>query len=209
MKDHSTARHPGPWRVMQVDSEVAGIIVAVGFLAMGLVSMPIARWFVLGCFALGIVVAVLLRFTPKRLGVVVLGTRVVLVALPFWWAGMPRQRPHNVSYNALHVRPENAGVTLRDTGYWLDCWFDKDEKLDRCRLANAKGTAVFEDVFLPCAGQTPIPQTELQLDKRRTGSSWTRSPDNRISVPAVYLEHGQVLLPRRFFAEARQNVYCD
>lgn len=67
MKDHSTARHPGPWRVMQVDSEVAGIIVAVGFLAMGLVSMPIARWFVLGCFALGIVVAVLLLH-PETLG---------------------------------------------------------------------------------------------------------------------------------------------
>jgi hypothetical protein len=60
MKDHDTNRHPGPWRVMNVDSETAGILVAVGFLAMGLVSIPVARWFVLGCLALGGAFAVLL-----------------------------------------------------------------------------------------------------------------------------------------------------
>jgi len=39
MKDHDVNRHPGPWRVMQVDAEFAGLIVAVGFLVMGLVSI--------------------------------------------------------------------------------------------------------------------------------------------------------------------------
>ena len=66
MKDHDASRHPGPWRVMRVDSETAGILVAVGFLAMGFVSMPIATVFVLGAIALGVVVALLLRFIPNR-----------------------------------------------------------------------------------------------------------------------------------------------
>jgi hypothetical protein len=53
--------HPGLWRVMQVDSEFVGLLVAVGFLVLGLVSMPIATAFVLGAIALGVVVALLLR----------------------------------------------------------------------------------------------------------------------------------------------------
>ena len=40
---------------MQIDSEFAGILVAVGLLLIGLVSMPIVTWFLLG--ALGSVAA--------------------------------------------------------------------------------------------------------------------------------------------------------
>jgi hypothetical protein len=50
MKQHDSNRHPGPWRLMQVDSEFAGLLVAVGFVVMGLVSMPIATWFLLEQF---------------------------------------------------------------------------------------------------------------------------------------------------------------
>ena len=53
MKDHDANRYPGPWRVMNVDAGVAGLIVAVGFLVMGLVSLPIVKWFVLGTLLLG------------------------------------------------------------------------------------------------------------------------------------------------------------
>jgi hypothetical protein len=66
MKDHDANRHPGPWRVMQVDAGLAGIIVAVGFLVMGLVSIPVVRWFLLGALLLGGVVALLLRLTRKE-----------------------------------------------------------------------------------------------------------------------------------------------
>ena len=34
-------KHPGPWRMMRANAEFAGIIVAVGFLLMGLVTMPV------------------------------------------------------------------------------------------------------------------------------------------------------------------------
>ncbi len=66
MKHHDVNRHPGPWRVMRVDAEFAGLLVAVGFLLMGLVSMPIATWFLLGALVLGVVVALLLRFSRKE-----------------------------------------------------------------------------------------------------------------------------------------------
>ncbi len=65
MKQHDANRHPGPWRVMRVDSEFAGLLVAVGFVVMGLVSMPIATWFVLGALLLGVGVALLLRYVRK------------------------------------------------------------------------------------------------------------------------------------------------
>jgi hypothetical protein len=65
MKQRDANRQPGPWRVMRVDSEFAGLFVAVGFVVMGLVSMPIAKWFLLGALLLGIGVALMLRWIRK------------------------------------------------------------------------------------------------------------------------------------------------
>ena len=208
MKDHDANRHPGPWRVMRVDSEFAGILVAVGFLVLGFVSMPIGTWFVLGCLVLGGAFALLLRFTPKRFFGLASGTLVIPVVAVLWWAGGPPQRPHSVSSNALHIGTTNVGFTLHRTGYWLDCWFDKDSNVDRCRLTDAKGTGLFEDVFLPCAGQAPLPQSELIFDARWTGDKWIRS-DKGINIPIVYLEYGRALLPRSLYAEARQDAGCS
>jgi len=84
MKDHDANRHPGPWRVMKVESEFAGLLVAVGFLVMGFVSMPLATGFVLGAITLGVVVALLLRFTPKKFTRVVLGRVIILTAVVLW-----------------------------------------------------------------------------------------------------------------------------
>ncbi len=210
MKDHGSNPHPGPWRVMRVDSEFAGILVAVGFLVMGLVSMPIGTWFVLGCLLLGVVVALLLRFTSRKFTGVVLGAVVVLMAVVLWWVGRPPQRPQGVSPNALHLEPNNAGSTLHKKGYWLDCWFDRDANLDRCRLTDAKGITLFEDVFAPCVAQPPFPQSELALDARWTGRTWIQSQDKRVNVPVVYLtKYRQILLPRSLHAEARQVGYCS
>jgi membrane protein YdbS with pleckstrin-like domain len=61
MKSHDSARHPGPWRMMRVDSEFVGLLIAVGFVLMGLVSTPTVTWFVLGAIFLGVTVALLLR----------------------------------------------------------------------------------------------------------------------------------------------------
>jgi len=66
MKHRGPNRHPGIWRVMQVDSELAGILIAAGFVLMGLVSMPIAKWFFLGAVLFGAVVALVLHWTKKK-----------------------------------------------------------------------------------------------------------------------------------------------
>lgn len=209
MEDHDAKRHPGPWRVMQVDSEFAGILVAVGFLVLGLVSMPVATGFVLGSIGLGVVVALLLRFTPKKFSRLVLAVVIILAAGVLWWLGHRPGRPRTVSSNALYVLPNNVPFTLHKTGYWLDCWFDQQAKVDRCKLTDENGNGAFEDVFLPCVGQIPLPQSELVFNAVRTGHTWTQSQDKRINVPDVYLDNGQVLISRSLLAQVRQEGYCS
>ncbi len=65
MKNRDASRHPGIMRVMKVDSESAGLLLAVAFLVMGAVGLDIGKWFVLGALVLGVGVAVLLRVTRK------------------------------------------------------------------------------------------------------------------------------------------------
>jgi len=208
MENHEVKRHPGPWRVMRVDSEFAGLLVAVGFLVLGLVSMPIATVFVLGAIALGVVVALLLRFIPRKFSRVIVGTLIILAAFVLWWTGHKPRRPHTVSSNALYVVPNNVPFRLHRTGYWLECWFDQHENVDRCKLTDEHGTVSFEDVFLHCEGCTPLPQSELVF-KWETGRTWIQSCDKRVNVPVIYVAYGQTLLPRSLYAEARQEVYCS
>ena len=119
MKDRDASRHPGPFRIMQVDSEIAGLLVAVGFLVMGFVSMPIATGFVLGAIALGVIVALVLRFTPKKFSRVVLGTVIILAVCVLWWLGHKPRRPRTVSSNALYVLPTTFRLhcTRQDIGW--------------------------------------------------------------------------------------------
>jgi len=65
MKHRDPERHPGPWRMMPVDSEFAGLLLAGGFLVMGAVGLDIGKWFILGALVLGVAVALRLRFTRK------------------------------------------------------------------------------------------------------------------------------------------------
>jgi hypothetical protein len=194
---------------MQVDSELAGLLVAVGFLVMGFVSMPIATWFVLAAVALGVFVALVLRFTPKKYSRVVVGTVIIFAAVVLLWEGREPRRPRTVSSNALYVLPDNAPLRFHNRGYWLDCWFDEQANVDRCRLTDEKGTGLFEDVFLPCIGKEPLRQSVLVFNGRRqwTGDIWNQSADKGTKIPVVYVD-GQVLLPQSFYAEAKRDVYC-
>jgi hypothetical protein len=209
MKDHDAIRHPGPFRVMNVDSEFAGLLVAVGFLVMGFVSMPIATGFVIGAITLGVVVALLLRFTPKKFSRAVLGTVIILAVGLLWWLGHKPRRPSTVSANALYVLPNNVPFTLHKTGYWLDCWFDQHANVDRCKLSDEDGTGSFEDQFLPCVGQSPLKKSALVFDTRWTGDTWIRSPDKGVNVPVVVLKDRQVLLPQSFYAQAKHDARCS
>jgi hypothetical protein len=61
MKHHETSPHPGPMRFLRVDAEFIGLVIAVGFVVMGLIGLPIAKWFLLGAVLLGAGVALMLR----------------------------------------------------------------------------------------------------------------------------------------------------
>ena len=62
MKQHATPPHPGPFRIPRVDAEIAGIIVAIGFVVMGVVAIPIVKWFLLGAVVLGGLFALIRSF---------------------------------------------------------------------------------------------------------------------------------------------------
>jgi len=40
-------------RVMAVDAEFAGVLIAIGFVLLALIGLPIAKWFLLGTVMLG------------------------------------------------------------------------------------------------------------------------------------------------------------
>jgi len=208
METHEVNRHPGPWRVMRVDSEFAGLLVAVGFLVLGLVSMPLATGFVLGAIALGVVGALLLRFIPRRFSRLIVGMLIVLAAFVLWWAGHKPRRPHTVSSSALYVLPNNVPLRLFQTGYWLECWFDQHDNVDRCKLTDEHGTVSFEDVFIQCEVCTPLPQSDLVF-KRETGRTWIQSCDKKVNVPVIYVAYGETLLPRslKCRAQARDPLF--
>ncbi len=208
MQDRSASRHPGPFRIMRVDSEIAGLIVAVGFLVMGFVSMPIAKGFVLGAVACGVIVALVLRFTPRKLSRMIGGAFVVLAAFVLLWAGRKPLRPHNVSANAVYVLPNNVSLGFFQTGYWLECWFDQHDNADRCKLTDAHGVVSFEDVFIQCESCKPLPQSELVF-RGETGRTWIQSCDKRVNVPVIYVKFRQALLPRSLYKEATQEAHCD
>lgn len=66
VKDHSTPPHPGPFRIPTTSGEFAAIIVAVGFVTLGVAGLPIAKFFLLGAVILGVVVAMLFRVLRKK-----------------------------------------------------------------------------------------------------------------------------------------------
>ncbi len=66
MKQHQTSQHPGPFRIPRVDAEFAGILVAVGFVVMGVVAIPIVKWFLLGALLLGGVFALVRHFAERE-----------------------------------------------------------------------------------------------------------------------------------------------
>ena len=66
MRDRTPNPHPGPYRIMRINSESIGIIIAIGFVVMGVVGVPIAKWFLIGGSVLSIGIALVLRYLRNR-----------------------------------------------------------------------------------------------------------------------------------------------
>jgi hypothetical protein len=66
MKNHDAGRHPGPMRVMPVDAEFAGVLIAIAFVVLAVVGLPIAKWLLLETVLVGGAVALLFRFLRRH-----------------------------------------------------------------------------------------------------------------------------------------------
>ncbi len=67
MKDHNTPPpHPGPFRIASVGGEFGAIIVAIGFVLLGLTGLDLGPGFLLVATILGIGIAILLHFVHKK-----------------------------------------------------------------------------------------------------------------------------------------------
>jgi len=132
-------------------------------------------------------------------GAAVLVTTTVLVFL--LWEGRKPERPANLPANAIYIERGVVPFKIRSTpGNWVGCWFDEVERVDRCRVTNENGWQEFEDVFLPYKDVSPVPERDLKLDRKRTGTLWFGR------VPVIYLANGEILLARTNFDEARRRL---
>lgn len=66
VKDHSVPRHPGPFRIPKLEGEFDAVLVAAGFIALGLAGLPIAKFFLLGAVLVGVAIAVLFRVVRRK-----------------------------------------------------------------------------------------------------------------------------------------------
>ena len=82
-------------------------------------------------------------------------------------------------------------------GYWyVNCWLDKVENVDRCRIYHSDGGVLHEDVYLPYDGSGTVPAERLQIS-RSTGSN---------GPYIVYLRDGTILLTRSDFEHQRRFI---
>jgi len=137
------------------------------------------------------------------------GASVLVVGcagLALWWAGRPPKRPPNLSAGALFIEKFNVPFKVRETGEWLDSWFDERDRAARCKLTNMNGWLEFEDVFLPYPGQAPLSQADVVVDRRRTGGLWSGTYEKGTNYPIPYLTNGEILLPKSEYEKAQRCV---
>jgi hypothetical protein len=107
--------------------------------------------------------------------------RLVPVAIAATLACCRANRPADVPQGAVPV-------SFSSSGGWAYCWFDSDDRVNRCRTYAADGRRLYrfgreadnDDVFLRYQGSGPVPQDQLKIDVVHT------SPD------FIWLENGVV-----------------
>jgi hypothetical protein len=58
--------HPGPFRLVRIGIGAVAILIALGFVMLGLIGVPIARFFLLGAILLGAGIAILFHALRKK-----------------------------------------------------------------------------------------------------------------------------------------------
>jgi hypothetical protein len=100
-----------------------------------------------------------------------------------------KRRPKNVPTQAFYV------PTVK-TYWYVHCWLDQADSVNRCRIYHSDGTVMYEDAYLPYQGTGPVPPERLEVS-RQTGSN---------GPYVVYLRDGTILLTRSDFDHQKRFV---
>lgn len=70
-----------------------------------------------------------------------------------------KRRPKNVPPQAFYV------PTVK-TYWYVHCWLDWAESVNRCRIYHSDGTVMYEDAYLPYQGTGTVPPERLEIERR-------------------------------------------
>lgn len=130
------------------------------------------------------------------------GVAVLVIAGAYWWANIPPKRPRGVPASAVFLWAGHLGLPAPKHGTWIQCWTDNPNEVNRCRLTEMDGTVQYEGIFLAAAGNTPVPESDLEIESEPTGdvTHWVRLGGLR-GAPLVFLKNGTVLIPKDAYQE--------
>lgn len=92
-------------------------------------------------------------------------------------------RPQGVPTSSVFV-PAAKG------GYWHTCRLDQTDQECRCTIYLGDGRIVYDEVFLPYEGSTPIEEKDLKITPDGTGDT-------------VKLANGRLLLPQSDYKKVK------
>jgi hypothetical protein len=151
----------------------------------------------------------------RRLGIAFL-ILCILYGLFYMWENSPPKRPANVPSSAGYYGGWALPFTFSKRGDWVNCWFDGEKNVDRCRVTQVDGSFKYEGTYLPYQSHTPIPQNELLIDSDAMNRGQEQvnvgasiddpsMSDYRV-VPLVYLRDGEVLIPERAYKRGKEQL---
>ena len=136
----------------------------------------------------------------------VLGALFLAFVALMWWGSRIPKRPSNISASGIFIERGSVPFKLSMHGDWLDCWRDARIGADRCRLTDEKGVLKFEDTFLPYQAHALVPEVELEIDPKKTGHLWIGVTTQNVSLPIIFMQNGEILLPQSEYQKAKKIV---
>ena len=135
-----------------------------------------------------------------------LGALFIAFLALMWWGSRIPKRPSVISPSGIFIERGSVPFKLSTHGDWLDCWQDLSTRMDHCRLTDEKGGLKFEDTFLPYKTEVSIPGPELKIDVNKTGHLWMGVTAEKVSLPIIFLQNGEILLPKSEYEKAKKVV---
>lgn len=120
------------------------------------------------------------RRFAKLLGIALLAIGIPLV-------GCELARPNNIPKDSVLVNGA-------DEHWWEWCFYDQKENVDYCRIFNAGGDVIWNEVFLPYDGGKAANEAELMIDSEARLKSWQ----------FVCLKNGRILLPKSKYEDFKE-----